>query len=70
MKDKKFEIIGIISTAIVSFVVYLLMRRFILSDRILPEDYMIAAAISIAIVISQIVMRIRKRKNDDSVIDQ
>jgi hypothetical protein len=60
MKSDKSSVLSMVIAAVVCFAVYLLMRRYVFSDKIETNDYIIAGAVSAGIVIGQLIMNRKK----------
>lgn len=57
----KNQWISLVAMAVTAFVVYLLMRCYVLSDKIETKDYIIGGAIAAGLVIGQLIAG-RKKK--------
>ncbi len=60
MKTKN-EIIAAVAMAATAFVVYLLMQKYVLSGKIESKDYIIAGAVAVALVVSQLFFGKKKK---------
>ena len=60
MRPDKSSVLSMVIAAVVCFSVYLLMRRYVFSDKLEMHDYIVAGAISVGIVIGQLITNRKK----------